>query len=78
MNRDLKDVFKIVAAAAALIAAIAACVFVIIKYKDSIVNFFEDLKENCKLRCPLHREEDDYADDELNVICDMDDMEDVE
>ena len=54
---------------AALIGAVVAGVLLILRYKEEICDFFAELKMKypCK-RC----EEDDYADEELNSLCDMD------
>lgn len=71
MNHDLKDIIKILAVLAAVVGAVTACVLLIVKYKEAIVDFFQELK--MKSPC-LHREEDDYADEELNCICDIDEI----
>ena len=71
MNRDFKTVVKAVAVLAALIGAVAALLMVIAKYKEEISDFFAELK----MKCPCaRREEDDYADEELNCICDLGDF----
>ena len=69
MERNLKDIIKILAVLAAVVGAVIACVLLIVKYKDALVELVSSLKEKCPCG---HREEDDYADDELNCICDMD------
>ena len=69
MERGTKDLIKILAILLALAGTVVAGVLLIVKYKEDICDFFSDLK----LKCPCaHREEDDYADEELNSICDMD------
>ena len=69
MDRDMKDLLKLLAALAALIGAVVAGVLLILRYKEEICDFFAELK----MKCPCKRcEEDDYADEELNRLCDMD------
>ena len=69
MYRDWKDLLKVLAVLTVVVSAITTCVLLIVKYKENIADFFEELK----MKCPCaHREEDDYADDELNCIYDYD------
>ena len=69
MDRDMKDLLKLLAALAALVGAVVAGVLLILRYKEEICDFFAELK----MKCPCKRcEEDDYADEELNSLCDMD------
>lgn len=68
MDRDLRDLWKLLAALAALIGVVGTVVLLLVKYHDAIGDFFTDLR----MKCPCHRDEDDYADDELNSICDID------
>lgn len=71
MGREMKDLFKILAVLLALVGVVVAGVLLIVKYKEEISDFFAELK----MKCPCaHREEDDYADEELNSICDLEDM----
>ncbi len=70
MDRDMKDILKVLAVIAVLVGALAAAILLVVKYKEQISDFFAELK----MKCPCHREEDDYADDELNCICDMEDI----
>lgn len=71
MDREMKDLFKILAVLLALVGVVVAGVLLIVKYKEEISDFFAELK----MKCPCaHREEDDYADEELNSICDLEDM----
>lgn len=70
MDRDIKDIIKILAVLAAVAAAVITGVLLIVKYKEEIGDFMAEMR----MKCPsAHREEDDYADEELNRICDMDD-----
>lgn len=71
MDREMKDLFKLLAVLLALVGVVVAGVLLIVKYKEEISDFFAELK----MKCPCaHREEDDYADEELNSICDLEDM----
>lgn len=70
MDRDLRDILKILAVIAALVGALVAAVLLVMKYHEQISDFFAELK----MKCPCHREEDDYADEELNCICDMENI----
>lgn len=71
MDRDLKDILKILAVIAVLMTAVVAAVLLVVKYKEQIGDFFAELK----MKCPCcHREEDDYADEELNCICDIENL----
>ena len=71
MGREMKDLFKILAVLLALVGVVVAGVLLIVKYKEEISDFLAELK----MKCPCaHREEDDYADEELNSICDLEDM----
>ena len=57
MDRDMKDLLKLLAALAALIGAVVAGVLLILRYKEEICDFFAELK----MKCPCKRcEEDDY------------------
>ena len=70
MDRDIKYIIKILAVQAAVAGAEIAGVLLIVKYKEEISDFMAEMR----MKCPCaHREEDDYADEELNCICDMDD-----
>lgn len=71
MDRDIKDIIKILAVLAAVAGAVIAGVRLIVKYKEEISDFMAEMR----MKCPCaHREEDDYADEELNCICDVDDV----
>ena len=71
MDREVKNIIKILAAVVAVVGAVVAAVLLIVKYKEEIADFFAELK----MKCPCaHREEDDYADEELNFICDLDEF----
>lgn len=71
MNRDMKNILTILALAAAAIGAVVTAVLLVVKFKEQIGDFFAEMK----MRCPCcHREEDDYADDELNCLCDIDEI----
>ena len=71
MAREWKDLMKILAVLVALAGVIDAGVLLIVKYKEEIGDFLAELK----MKCPCaRREEDDYADEELNCICNMDDL----
>lgn len=71
MDRDIKDIIKILAVLAAVAGAVIAGVLLIVKYKEEISDFMAEMR----MKCPCaHREEDDYADEELNCICDVDDV----
>lgn len=71
MKREGLALIKIAAAVAAAIAAVVAVVLLVVKYKEEIADFFAELK----MKCPCtSREEDDYADEELNLICDLDEI----
>ena len=71
MEREWKDLMKILAVLMALVGVVVAGVLLVVKYKEEISDFLAEMK----MRCPCaHREEDDYADEELNRICDMDDL----
>ena len=71
MDREMKDLFKLLAVLLALVGVVVAGVLLIVKYKEEISDFFAELKMKCTC---AHREEDDYADEELNSICDLEDM----
>lgn len=68
MDCNRKDFWKILAAVLAAASAVATCVFLVAKYKDALCGFFGKLKEKFPFRVSVsvQREEDDYADDELN------------
>ena len=69
MERDFKDILKILAVLAALAGTVIAAVLLIVKYKEELGDFLAELK----MKCPcVHHEEDAYADEELNRICDLD------
>ena len=71
MDREMKDLFKILAVLLALVGVVVAGVLLIVKYKEEISDFLAELK----MKCPCaRREEADYADEELNSICDLEDM----
>ena len=71
MDREMKDLIKILAILLALAGTVVAGVLLVVKYKEEICDFFAELK----MKCPCaHREEDDYADEELNSICDLEGM----
>ena len=66
MDRGIKDLLKVLAVLLALAGTVVAGVLLIVKYKEEISDFFAELKMKCPCVC---REEDDYADEELNSIC---------
>ncbi len=66
MDRGIKDMLKVLAVLLALAGTVVAGVLLIVKYKEEISDFFAELKMKCPCVC---REEDDYADEELNSIC---------
>ncbi len=72
MDREWKDVVRVLAVLMAVVGALIAAVLLIVKYKEEISDFLAEVR----MKCPCaHREEDDYADDELNCICNLDDAE---
>ena len=71
MDRNWKDLFKILAVLLALAGTVVAGILLVVKYKEEIGDFFAELR----MKCPCaHREEDDYADEELNSICGLEDL----
>ena len=72
MDREWKDVVRVLAVLMAVVGALIAAVLLIVKYKEEISDFLAEVRMKCSC---AHREEDDYADDELNCICNLDDAE---
>ena len=71
MNRECSDIIKLIAVIAILIGALVAAILLVVKFREEIGDFFAALGEKLP---PPHREEDDYADEELNSLYDMEEI----